>query len=317
MGRGLGAAALSVIVCVCVWWWWWWWWWPAGSMSHPTANKIYIHRTGVKFPPLHYDPDLPPPAPVSAGAAADPSTGDPAVGLALRKARHATTVGPRPPPPLATRPAAPAAAAPPPLRLPPRRPCGCLPAAQRPGAGPTSESPALTRCIGARPQVSVWVRLEGLLWVSERDQAFGAAVALSASWVDPRLRDPAAPAVTDYGRDEAAAAAARIWRPALALANYRGPADAGGGGAGELRLRVHSTGRVEMEERVVGAFGARMDTAAFPLDAQDLAWQVPPPAPAEAAPRPPAAAARHRAESALNPTSTPPPPPPHTHARAR
>jgi hypothetical protein len=32
----------------------------AGSLSHPTANKIYIIKRGEKFPPLKYDADLPP-----------------------------------------------------------------------------------------------------------------------------------------------------------------------------------------------------------------------------------------------------------------
>ena len=32
----------------------------AGSLSHATANRIRIARTGTKFPPLKYDPALPP-----------------------------------------------------------------------------------------------------------------------------------------------------------------------------------------------------------------------------------------------------------------
>ena len=33
---------------------------PAGSLSHPTANKIYIIKRGEKFPPLKYDADVSP-----------------------------------------------------------------------------------------------------------------------------------------------------------------------------------------------------------------------------------------------------------------
>jgi hypothetical protein len=33
---------------------------PAGSLSHPTANKIIITKRGEKFPPLKYDADEPP-----------------------------------------------------------------------------------------------------------------------------------------------------------------------------------------------------------------------------------------------------------------
>ncbi len=31
-----------------------------GSLSHPTANKIYITKRGEKFPPLKYDADVAP-----------------------------------------------------------------------------------------------------------------------------------------------------------------------------------------------------------------------------------------------------------------
>jgi len=34
----------------------------SGSLSHPTANKIYIYKTGEKFPPLKYDEDINPDA---------------------------------------------------------------------------------------------------------------------------------------------------------------------------------------------------------------------------------------------------------------
>ena len=56
-------------------------------MSHPTANKIYIYKTGEKFPPLKYDPDTNPDTIVAfLGRRADGSK-------ELRKTLKPTSVG--------------------------------------------------------------------------------------------------------------------------------------------------------------------------------------------------------------------------------
>jgi hypothetical protein len=129
-------------------------------------------------------------------------------------------------------------------------------------------------------QVEARVVVRALLEVDARRQAAAADVLLAAAWTDRRLRDPAAPPVTEYTGDEAVAAAGRIWTARVGLDNWRdahGCWEDGGGAWREARMRVYSSGRVETQARAVGWFGARLDPAAFPLDRHALAWLVRPP----------------------------------------
>ncbi len=47
----------------------------AGSLSHPTANKIYIVKKGEKFPPLMYDAEVPPVYPIDSNALREDNSG--------------------------------------------------------------------------------------------------------------------------------------------------------------------------------------------------------------------------------------------------
>ena len=127
-----------------------------------------------------------------------------------------------------------------------------------------------------RVQVEARVEVRGLLDVCARTQAAWGDVVLAAAWTDRRLRDPAAPHVTEYAGDEAVAAAARIWTPRMGLDNWRDGHGCweDGGAWREARMRVYGSGRVETQARAVGRFAGRVDAAGYPLDAHALVWQV-------------------------------------------
>ena len=112
------------------------------------------------------------------------------------------------------------------------------------------------------------LQLGAVFGVDERTQVFSADVILVTAWLDPRLRNPAAPAVAEY--DPAAVLdGGQIWSPRLTFANMResGPRLEG-------VVRVYNTGRVVVVERYVGRFTAPLDARDFPIDTQTLEWRL-------------------------------------------
>ncbi len=117
-------------------------------------------------------------------------------------------------------------------------------------------------------QVSVDLQLGAVFDVDERTQVFSADVILVTAWTDHRLRNPAAPAVTEY--DPAVVLdGGQIWSPRLTFANVREATVRTEGVA-----RVHNTGRVVVVERFVGRFTAPLDARDFPFDTQTLEWRL-------------------------------------------
>jgi Neurotransmitter-gated ion-channel ligand binding domain len=88
------------------------------------------------------------------------------------------------------------------------------------------------------------------------------------SWLDQRLRYPAAEAPIGYREWRNGAVAAQlaaIWSPKVGFANLRGEPTR------ESRsLRLYPDGRVELLRRVEGSFGSSFDVGLFPFDRQQL-----------------------------------------------
>ncbi len=112
------------------------------------------------------------------------------------------------------------------------------------------------------------LQLGAVYGLDERAGAFSADVTLVTAWHDPRLRNPAAPAVAEH--DAAAVLdGGRIWSPRLGFANARGAA-----ARAEGVVRVHSSGRVVAVERFAGRFAAPLDARDFPFDTQARAIMI-------------------------------------------
>ena len=112
------------------------------------------------------------------------------------------------------------------------------------------------------------LELGAIFDVDERAQQFRADFVLTAHWNDPRLRDPAAPTVTEYGAE--VLDSGQIWDPELVLVNLRG----GGAAGSDATVSVHNTGRVVAARRYVAALACPMDVRDFPYDAQTLVWRL-------------------------------------------
>lgn len=110
-----------------------------------------------------------------------------------------------------------------------------------------------------------FVAVEG---IDENEESFTATVDVRLSWIDLRLRYPAAETPIGYRewRGEAVAQQlAQMWSPEIGLANLRGEPSR------ESRsLRLYPDGRVELLRRVSGIFAAPLDVRRFPFDRQSL-----------------------------------------------
>ncbi len=197
-----------------------------GSLSYLTANKIYIFKTGEKFPPLKYDASLNPDTVV---AFIDGRRGELPM---IRKTVKPTTV----------------------------RQMLCLPIAR------FLFPSRLSLTLAFVSQVSVDLQLGAIFEVDERSQQFRADFVLTSRWTDQRLRNPEAPAVTDY--DLSILDKGQIWNPDITFMNQRGAATEPGEGA----VHVYSSGRVVAVQHFISTFAAEMDLRDFPYDAHTLAF---------------------------------------------
>ncbi len=104
--------------------------------------------------------------------------------------------------------------------------------------------------------------------IDENKQVFTGTVDLRLSWVDLRLRYPAAEAPVGYREWRGQAATdrlAKMWHPEIALANLRGDAT-----QESWSLRLYPDGRAELLRRVAGDFSAQLHVQRFPFDRQLL-----------------------------------------------
>ena len=103
---------------------------------------------------------------------------------------------------------------------------------------------------------------------NENAGTFKATVDVRLRWEDPRLRLPAVEANDPpkvYRGAEAEAQLAKIWTPAVELANQRGKATYTAQG-----LRIYPDGRVELIKRTTAEFAMDFDVERFPFDRQKL-----------------------------------------------
>jgi len=152
-----------------------------------------------------------------------------------------------------------------------------LSTAQSPAPAPSTAALAVRapRALTELPLESglpLWVRA-GLAFVEvetidENKETFTATVDMRLSWLDQRLRYPAAEAPIGYRewRNEAVAPQlAAMWTPKVGFANLRGEPTR------ESRsLRRYPDGRVELLRRVAGSFSSQLDVQRFPFDRQQL-----------------------------------------------
>jgi hypothetical protein len=104
--------------------------------------------------------------------------------------------------------------------------------------------------------------------IDENKQTFTGTADLRLSWLDLRLRYPAAEVPIGYREWRGEAATARlasIWHPEIGVANMRGEAT-----RQSWSLRLYPDGRAELLRRVAASFGSPLDVQRFPFDRQRL-----------------------------------------------